>query len=95
MTANEYPKATDICSELSRLSDQLVEAVEGILDIEAKKLAAGYDLTDNGFEAHIATTTLKYITDGTDFNNVMGSANAIKTAMVASGHWGVFQKVRP
>jgi hypothetical protein len=95
MTANEYAKGSDICSRLSTAAGQLIEAVERLLALKALKDGTGYDFTNNGFEAHMATGSLKFIADGTDWHNVMGSAETLKTWLVDNGHWGVFQKVRP
>jgi hypothetical protein len=95
MTSNEYDKAQSICSELATAATNLVNAVDALVAIRSKKDATGFDLTDNGFEAHLAGGGFKYITDGNDFNNVMGSATTLKAWLVDNGHWGVFQKVRP
>lgn len=95
MTSNEYDKAQSICAELATAATNLVNAVDALIAIRAKKDATGFDLTDNGFEAHLAATSFKYITDGNDFNNVMGSGTTLKAWLVDNGHWGVFQKVRP
>lgn len=94
MTSNEYAKGEDICDRLSQASEKLVDVVNELLDIKALKDGTGYDFTDNGFEAHLATTDLRFIADGNDWHNVMGSANTLKTWLVDNGHWGVFQKVR-
>jgi len=95
MSANEYAKAQSICADLAAGASQLIAAIDNLLAIKAKKDGTGYDLTDNGFEAHLSTTAFKYITDGTDFNNVMASSDALKTWLVNNFHWDVFQKVRP
>lgn len=95
MTSNEYDKAQSICSELATAATNLVQAVDTLLAIKSKKESAGFDFTDNGFEGHLAGTGFKYITDGNDWHNVMGSAATLKTWLVDNGHWGVFQKVRP
>lgn len=95
MVTNEYAKAASICSGLSEQAAILAKAVEELLSIKSRKESAGYDLTDNGFEAYMGNGSLKFIADGTDWNNVMASAATLKTWLVDNGHWGVFQKVRP
>lgn len=94
MTSNEYDKAQSICAELAAGSSQLIAAIDNLLSIKAKKDGTGYDLTDDGFETHLSLSSFKYITDGTDFNNVMGSIATVKAWLVSNGHWDVFQKVR-
>lgn len=87
-------KALNICSDLMTACDQLCIAIEKLVAVSEEKEQSGIDLTVAEVTAALESSDLKHAA-GTDFNNVIGSADALKDWLIANGHMGNFQKVRP
>lgn len=86
-------KAKNIGSEIVQHSEKLMQAIEGLIALEAERSTAGVTLADHD-AVYADAGGLQHAT-GADYQAALTSAAALKAWLDANFHSGNFNRVRP
>ena len=94
MAVDQTAKALNLASRMVAASDQLMRAVETLINLKDEKESSGVDFTAQAVEDALAESSLKHL-DGNALNGVLSSSVAVRDFMVTSFHDDNYQRVRP
>jgi molecular chaperone GrpE (heat shock protein) len=92
--ADQTAKALNLASRMVAASDQLMQAIEQLINPKDEKESSGVNFTAQEVEDALADSSLKHV-DGNKLNGVLSSSVAIRDFMVTNFHDDVLQAVRP